>query len=229
MPETCTCGAQLPPDSLFCHKCGKPQREIVAPEDITPVLPAPVAGAAKAFAAAPVAGAPTPIAGAATAFAAPPRFAMPVSFRNPVAVRISLFVGVAAMFFSFLPIVNWLAAGFFAVFFYRRKTHNLLNVGAGLHLGWITGLVMFTMWGVFFMAEGLSGKLNGVFQEQIKNLPSANDPYLQQVAQFMASGPGLLIVLAIGFVFITCVSMAGGALGAKILLRLSLRRIVGRD
>src|SRR5580698_2997765 len=199
MPETCTCGAQLPPDSLFCHKCGRAQRELLTPD--TPAV---------AFSA-PVAITPPP------AFAtAPPRFAMPVSFRNPVAVRISLFVGVAAMFFSFLPIVNFLAAGFFAVFFYRRKTHNLLNVGAGLHLGWITGLVMFTLWGVLLMAEGLSGKLTGVVQEQIKNLPAANDPYLQQMAQFMASGPGLVIVLAIGFVFITSLSMAGGALGGKI-------------
>jgi hypothetical protein len=209
MPETCTCGAQLPPDSLFCHKCGKPQREILAPEGLAPMLSAPATGAATAFAPAPAGGE------AAPAFAAP-RFAMPVSFRNPVALRISLFVGVAAMFFSFLPILNWLAAGFFAVFFYRRKTHNLLNVGAGLQLGWITGLVMSTVWGVIFMAEGLSGKLTGVFQEQIKNLPSANDPSLQQVAQFMATGPGLLIVLAIYFVFITSVSMAGGALGAVV-------------
>ena len=207
MPETCTCGAQLPPDSLFCHKCGKPQREIAEPEILTPLIPAPVTGA------------PAP-----ASVAAPPRFAMPVSFRNPVAVRISLLVGFAAMLFSFLPIVNWLAAGFFAVIFYRRKTHNLLNVGAGLHLGWITGLVMFAMWGVLFMAEGLSGKLNGVFQEQIKNLPSANDPYIQQMAQFMATGPGLVIVLAMGFVFITCLSMAGGALGAKLGAKL-----VGRD
>jgi hypothetical protein len=205
MPETCTCGAQLPPDSLFCHKCGKPQREIAEPEVLKPVILAPVSGP------------PAP------AFATAPRFAMPVSFRNPVAMRISLLVGLVAMFFSFLPIVNWLAAGFFAVFFYRRKTHNLLNVGAGLHLGWITGLVMFTMWGVLLMAEGLSGKLTGVVQEQIKNLPAANDPYLQQVAQFMASGPGLVIVLAIGFVFITALSMAGGALGAL------GSKIVGRD
>jgi hypothetical protein len=201
MPETCTCGAQLPPDSLFCHKCGKPQREIAEPEILTPAIPAPAAAA------------PAP------SFVAAPRFAMPVSFRNPVAVRISLLVGFAAMLFSFLPIVNWLAAGFFAVIFYRRKTHSLLNVGAGLHLGWITGLVMFAMWGVLFMVEGLSGKLAGIFQEQIKNLPSANDPYVQQVAQFMASGPGLVIVLAMGFVFITCLSMAGGALGAKLARR----------
>jgi len=32
MSEFCSCGAQLPPDALFCHKCGKPQRELVAPE-----------------------------------------------------------------------------------------------------------------------------------------------------------------------------------------------------
>ena len=32
MPEFCTCGTKLVPDSLFCHKCGKAQREILAPE-----------------------------------------------------------------------------------------------------------------------------------------------------------------------------------------------------
>ena len=32
MADFCTCGAELPPDALFCHKCGKPQREIVEPE-----------------------------------------------------------------------------------------------------------------------------------------------------------------------------------------------------
>jgi hypothetical protein len=201
MPEMCTCGATLPPDALFCHKCGKPQREIVVPEVVAPADSSPVTVI------------PPP------AFA-PPRFAAPVGFRNPVALRIALFVGAAAMILmSFLPLVNWLAAGFFAVFFYRRKTRNPLNIGAGMHLGWITGVVMFTLWGVFFMAWGLSGKLTAMVQEQIKSVPS-NDPYLQQMAQFMGSGPGLLIVLAVGFVFITCLSMAGGALGAK---------MVGRD
>jgi len=201
MPEFCTCGAQLPPDALFCHKCGKPQRELAAPEVAEPVNAAPVTVIPPAAAAA-------------------PRFAMPVSFRNPVALRIALFVGVGAMFLSsFLPLVNWLAAGFFAVFFYRRKTQNLLNVGAGLHLGWITGLIMFTMWGVFFMALGLSGRLTALFQDQLKNLPTSSDPIYQQMAQFLGSGPGLMVLLAIGFVFITSLSMAGGALGAKLVGR----------
>ena len=50
MLEFCSCGAQLPPDSLFCNKCGKPQRDVVAPEPepesdpaLLPPPPAPVA------------------------------------------------------------------------------------------------------------------------------------------------------------------------------------------
>jgi hypothetical protein len=202
MPETCTCGAQLPPDSLFCHKCGKPQREIIEPEVVVSGIPLPVTVI------------PPPV------FTPPPRFAMPVSIRNPAALQIALFVGAGAMLLSsFLPLVNWLAAGFFAVFFYRRKTRHSINVGAGLHLGWITGLIMFTMWGIFFMALGLSGKLAPIFQEQLKNLPTNNDPYMQQMAQFMGSGAGLMVLLAVGFVFITSLSMAGGALGAKMVGR----------
>ena len=67
MPEFCTCGAQLPPDALFCHKCGKPQRELIAPEFHVPEH--------AEFA-------PPP--------AAPPLSpeALPMNFRNPVALRI---------------------------------------------------------------------------------------------------------------------------------------------
>jgi hypothetical protein len=189
MPEFCTCGAQLPPDALFCHKCGKPQREI-APEIVdTPMAPVPPAAAVTA--------------------------PLPVNFRNPVAVRIALLVAVGAMLFNWIPIVNWLAGGFFAVFFYRRRTRNLLNVGAGVQLGWITGLIMFTLWSLVFSFLGFTGKLTEIFQEQIKSLPY-NDPSLQQMAHFLASPSGMPVVLVTGFVFITCLSMAGGALGAKI-------------
>lgn len=197
MPEFCTCGAQLPPDAVFCHKCGKPQREILEPEIAAPVPVAPV---------------PAPA-------GPPPRPMAAVGFRNPVAVRIALLVGVAAMFCSWLPLLNWLAGGFFAVFFYRRRTRHFLNVGAGVQLGWITGVIMFTMWSIVYSFLGLSGKLAEQLQEQIKALPS-RDPSFLQAAQYLASPAGMLILLVIGFVFITCLSMAGGAIGAK---------IVGRD
>jgi predicted amidophosphoribosyltransferase len=39
MPEFCTCGAELPPDARFCHRCGKPQREEIEPETVAPIPP----------------------------------------------------------------------------------------------------------------------------------------------------------------------------------------------
>jgi hypothetical protein len=199
MPEICTCGAQLPPDALFCHKCGKPQREVlpvevVAPPPVVPAfIPAPPAT----------------------------RYAMPVSFRNPIALRYALFVGIAGGLISdVLPLISWLAAGFFVVFFYRRKTHDRLNVAAGMRLGWLTGLIMFTMWGIVFAWVGLSGGLTKQFEDGMKNLPMYSDPAVRQMAHAMTTGPGLILPLGFGFVIIICLSVAGGALAAN---------FVGRD
>jgi len=75
MPEFCTCGAQLPPDALFCHKCGKPQRELVVPETHIPEH------AEFALPLAPSAVNPE---------------AAPMNFHNRVAVRIALLVAVIA-------------------------------------------------------------------------------------------------------------------------------------
>src|SRR5260370_36269576 len=110
MPEFCSCGAQLPPDALFCHKCGKPQRELVVPETVAPVAPPPLPQVQ-----------PRPV---------PP----PVNFHNGVALRIAILVAAMATLLSlFLPFLTWLAGGFFASFLYRRKT-GPLNVGAGVRL-----------------------------------------------------------------------------------------------
>jgi len=204
MPEFCTCGAQLPPDALFCHKCGKPQRELVVPETVAPVVaPAPLPQLQPR---------PEPL---------------PVNFHNGVAMRIAILVAAMATLLSFLPFLNWLAAGFFAVFFYRRKTGTLLNVGAGVRMGWITGLLMFGLSSIVFAAQqlpaALSGHLDAKFQEQLKNL-AAQDPLSQQMMQFFQTGPGVIVVLLFSlvglFLFTTGLSMAGGALGAK---------MVGRD
>ncbi|SPE33344.1 conserved membrane hypothetical protein [Candidatus Sulfopaludibacter sp. SbA6] len=204
MPEFCTCGAQLPPDALFCHKCGKPQRELVVPETVAPVVaPAPLPQLQPR---------PEPL---------------PVNFHNGVAMRIAILVAAMATLLSFLPFLNWLAAGFFAVFFYRRKTGTLLNVGAGVRMGWITGLLMFGLSSIVFAAQqlpaALSGHLDAKFQEQLKNL-AAQDPLSQQMMQFFQTGPGVIVLLLFSlvalFLFTTGLSMAGGALGAK---------MVGRD
>ncbi|MGP8244654.1 MAG: zinc ribbon domain-containing protein [Bryobacteraceae bacterium] len=206
MPEFCTCGAQLPPDALFCHKCGKPQREIpgVAPaEEVTDRIEIHL---------------PPPVFQAAT----PPR----VDFRNPVAVRIALLLAVGAtVLTAFLPFLNWLAAGFFAVWFYRRKTGARMNVGAGVRLGWITGILTFGLASVVFALEqvpaAINGQLANTIRQQLHNLPIQQDPAVtRQVSELLASSSGivffLVFTLAGLFLMITCLSMAGGALGAKL-------------
>lgn len=201
MPEFCTCGAQLPPDALFCHKCGKAQRELVAVEEnpVPVVIVPPVA---------------------------PRPQALPLNFHNPVAVRIAMLVagGAALLGFTILPVLSWLAAGFFSAQFYRRKTGSLLNVGGGVRIGWITGIIMFVIWTVVWTALALpaaiSGKLVTSFQEQMKNVPWQDPAMVSQMTQMLQTREGIATVVVVFFmmlfVFIICLSMAGGALGAML-------------
>jgi len=205
MPEFCTCGAQLPPDAVFCHKCGKPQRDLVEPEP-----------------------APPPVYLASTPPPPPPVATLPVNFQNRVAVRIALIVAVSATILSLvIPLLNWAAAGFFAVFLYRRRTGTLLNVGAGVQMGLMTGVLMCGLFAIVFTAQqlpaALSGRLGGLIQEQLKNLPSQDPTMVRMMTNFIQSGPGLAAVLIASlfmmFVMIICLSIAGGALGAKMVGR----------
>jgi hypothetical protein len=202
MPDICSCGAQLPADALFCHKCGKPQRLMAAVEpEIAPVAPTP----------------PPPS-------AAPPQ-PLPLNFHNPVAVRIAFVVALVTALLSWLPLLNivmWAGAGFFAVFLYRRRTGSLLTVRAGVQMGWITGVMSFAITIVFFTATilptALSGGVGALFQAQFKNVA---DPNVQEALKMFESGPGLAFLLMLTlfmlFVFICALSIAGGALGAKVI------------
>jgi len=206
MPDFCTCGAQLPPDALFCHKCGKPQRDVIEPEPeienvefVLPVAPP----------------------------AAPPPTAPQINFHNLVAVRIAFVVAPIAFLLSWIPAANlilWIAGGFLAVFFHRRRTGDLLNVRAGVRLGWVTGVIMFAITTVIFtltvVPVAANGGIANLFRQQLKN-PS--DPNVQEALRMLESAPGmvtvLLVMLFMLFVFITLLSMAGGALGAKFVSR----------
>jgi hypothetical protein len=199
MTEHCTCGARLVEDAVFCHKCGKPLREIAAEEPELPPQAAPP---------------PQP--------AAPPT--PPPSFQNPVAVRVSLLMALIATLLSWIPILNimlWGAAGFFAVVLYTRRTGTLLNVRAGVSLGWITGVMTFAFTAVMFTAtvipKASSGAIAAMFREQFKN---TSDPNVQEALRMLDTSGGLaailLATLVMLFIFITLLSMAGGALGAKL-------------
>jgi hypothetical protein len=199
MPEYCTCGAQLPPDALFCHKCGKPQREILTveaqPSEAVETVPPPLSGL---------------------------RDALPLNFRNAAAVRIGLIVAAGAtVAFFILPFLNWAVGGFLAVFLYRRRTGLLLNLGAGMRMGWITGVMAFVLYIIPFAIE--IPQMNTVMAERLRNMTGQDPQLMQQMIQFFQSGPGLASVVTVSliamFLIITFLSMAGGALGAKIVGR----------
>jgi len=199
MPEFCSCGTQLAPDSLFCHKCGKPQRDLVVPE---------------------------PVIQAERPQFLPPRDvlrdALPMNFRNAAAVRIALVVAAAStLIFFFLPFLNWVFGGFFAVFLYRRRTGSLLNLHAGMRMGWITGVLAFALYIVPFAMQ--LPRMSTLMQERLRSMRPQDPALIEQMIGFFQSSTGMAIVvgftLAAMFLIITFLSMAGGALGAKVVGR----------
>lgn len=202
MPDFCTCGAQLPPDARFCHKCGKPQREEVLIEE--PEAPPPE---------------PQPLA------TTPPAFA-PIDFRNGMAVRVGFLTAMLASLLNAMLVYAcplWLvSAGFVCVYVYQRRTGQSLTVGNGARMGWITGLFSFVIFTVLFTLSFVAQVRSG---ELLKNLGDV--PFLQGSAEQLRelfSNPvylafNVLLSLAILFVVFTSLSIAGGALGAKLLGR----------
>jgi hypothetical protein len=200
MPESCTCGAQLAPDSLFCHKCGKPQREIAAEEPEAPVE-VPV----------------VPVAAQPVAASEAVRVEAPVNFQNQMALKVALLMAVLATpLASVLPFLNFLAGGFFAVLMYRRRTGQLLNLESGVRLGWITGLLMFVIMVVILaLSVGVIAAAGGVaaLPAEMRN---TLDPRAREMLKMLQSAPQMAQLLVMLFVFTTLLSMAGGALGVKL-------------
>jgi len=205
MPEFCSCGAELPPDARFCHKCGKPQRPELVPE-------------------------PEPAPAKEPVREAPPRPAA-LNFHNPAAVRVGLSMASLSALLSWVPFLNlafvvwWLAAGFFSVYLYRRRTGQLLSVRGGLRLGWITGILTFAIMTVLFTVSIVpvavsKGGLGTLLQQQLRASMPAGDPNVQEALRMFQSPAGLatilLFMLFTFFVLITLFCTVGGALGAKI-------------
>ena len=209
MPDFCSCGAQLPEDARFCHKCGKPQREEIAveqPPAYRPAIAIPPPPTLDAWPGAP-------------------------SFHHPVAVRVGLFVASIATFLCLaLPpgFVIWLpSAGFVSVYLFSRRTGQSLSVRNGARMGWIAGILSFLIITVLFtiIAVGLAnrpGGLPGFFREQA-TLKSANSQDLEKAIE-MLSNPAdqamvYLFILFSTFMVISVFCTAGGAIGAKVLAR----------
>lgn len=203
MPDFCTCGAELPPDARFCHKCGKPQREEPAAEPSWETT--------------------RPEREPRPAQAAPA-----INFRNRDAVRAGFLAALIAVLLNLLPYLIlgcpiWLlAAGFWCVHLYNRRTGQSLSVRSGARIGWITGVFSFAIFTVFFTLSFIYAATSGtlVDRSQLSQLPFPQES-LDQVIAFMQSPVGLAVnlffSLVVLFVTFTLFAAAGGALGAKLL------------
>jgi hypothetical protein len=207
VPDICSCGAPLPEDARFCHKCGKPQRDEDIPVE-APVLATPPPAIVPA--AAPLrAGRPDPT----------------IGFRNPLAVRIALLASMIGFVLFFvigqvsqvLSLMAMLGAGTFAVYLYRRRTGLPVSVLGGIHIGWITGVFTFitVMILVTIMAVALTdNNFATVFQSQLG--ARSNQEMAKQVLNAFRSAKGLADILVSFFVACAIMPTVGGALGALI-------------
>jgi len=210
VPEFCTCGAQLPPDARFCHKCGKPQREEMVAEEVA-LPPAPVV--------------PDPV---------KPPAPGEINFRNSAAVRVAfLAAGIASLLISLpMPVYltavwmfAWLfSAGFVAVFLYRRRTGAAVGLRGGARMGWITGVFCFVIATVFFTISVISIASKGGLVEFYRQQLSVKGAPEESVRQFFAvlespSGLATVMILSIFLLFIlfTLLPTLGGMLGSKVL------------
>lgn len=208
MQERCTCGALLPEDARFCHKCGRPLFE----EDRERLeslerAPGPIQGRIEPPTISP------PNAGTVSA----------ISFRNSQAVITTLLVAAGAMIG--FPLIALLApalfpfflcgVGFVAVRIYRARSLEVLTAGAGARLGWMTGLwlflvvaVLLTVCSIFVASpEGWEQMRSAWSQvpQAAKLLHLSQHEFLMQ----------MLVTLPFSFFMLTLLPGLGGLLGAK--------------
>jgi zinc-ribbon domain len=207
VPEFCTCGAQLPPDARFCHKCGRPLYDYMpAVEEPEPIPQAPALSTLQ-----------------------PVRLPADIGFHNGLAVRIGFIAAIGAVMVSLFPIplpfvrlpLAFVLAGFLAVFLYSRRTGQTLSIRSGARMGWITGIFSFTLVTILFTVIMVAVSSQGGLVQQLRSQFPANDAradMIQQVFNSPAMIAGLVVLyLMLFFVVFTALPIIGGALGAKVL------------
>jgi len=209
VPEFCTCGAQLPPDARFCHKCGKPQYDYMPAIEEAEEAPTPQPTALPEL--------------------QPVRFPADIGFHNGLAVRIGFIAAMGAVMISLFPIplpfvrlpLAFLLAGFLAVFLYSRRTGQTLSIRSGARMGWITGIFSFTLVTILFTVIMVAVSSQGGLVQQLRSQLPANDARADMIQQAFSS-PAMIagvvvLYLILFFVVFTALPIIGGALGAKVL------------
>jgi hypothetical protein len=196
----CNCGALLPEDARFCHKCGKPQYE----EDIVRLSAADSAPAPL----------PPPLQLASARLSR-------IGFRNPRAVGITLTV--AALSLVALSVVAQIgvpplgllilcAAGFAAARLYRNRTAEPLTPIGGATLGAMTYLWLFVVAaiGTIFTLSTQDGR--NMLKAAMPQAPEL-DKILNDPSQFMVV---MVAALVLSFFIGTLAAAFGGMLAARL-------------
>ncbi|MEJ5368035.1 MAG: hypothetical protein WHT08_06940 [Bryobacteraceae bacterium] len=200
-------------DALFCHRCGRPVRELTPAVEEEQPEAAPEAG---------------PLAGPETA--APVREAP--AFQNQAAIRVGFLAAVLVQLASILSAMAGasillplllLGGGFYAAVLYMRRTGAPLTVIEGARVGWITGIFTFVIATVFFTAGmavlSASGDLAKAYEESLSrmNLPEESVERFRQMLEDPRMFAFTLIAgLVFQFLFLTIFCSLGGALGARL-------------
>ncbi|MCC6589442.1 MAG: zinc ribbon domain-containing protein [Bryobacterales bacterium] len=210
MTGFCTCGTRLVEDALFCHRCGRPTRDLSA-RDEPAVETAPVE-------AAPAGPKPPPLPAVHE-----------INFHNRMAVKTAMLMAMMVSMMLFMPfggIVRTLAsflvlpaAGFGAVYLYHRRTGAFLSVGSGARMGWLTGLFIFLI-ALVMLSLMIIALTNDEIRESVRQQVYAAGAEIN-FDEFVANlqSPQLFGALFVLFLFFTALPMIGGALGAKVLER----------
>ncbi|HUS07428.1 MAG TPA: zinc ribbon domain-containing protein [Bryobacteraceae bacterium] len=209
MTDRCTCGATLPEDARFCHKCGRP---LFADSEVD-LSPALETGEV----------APPP---------PPPTEKPKINFHNSVAVRVALMAGGLTSLLISLPLPGYpglvwklfilLAGGFFSVFLYKRRTGESLSVRSGARMGWITGIFFSVITLVVIAVDALAPSTEPGLADNFRKAMEANSSaQAEQVRQMLQDPVGIAMMLIFGLMFVfalqTAITVAGGAIGAKVL------------
>ncbi len=208
MQPRCTCGALLPEDARFCHKCGKPQYE----EDIARLSAQEV---------------PPPVAAVFPRQAVRVSPPSTISFRNLRAVGTTLVVAAVSLVAlgiagevgaSPLLLVILCAAGFVAARFYHRRTDERLTPLAGAKLGAMTCLWLFLVVAIGAVVNFSSADGREKFRSAILSAP--NLPNVPEFTKLLDNPTEVTLLILVSFAFLFLIGTIAAALGGMLAVRL---------
>jgi hypothetical protein len=210
--EICTCGARLVPDALFCHRCGRPLRPLIAEEE--PVEQEEATPAEQ----------PEP----ERVVIAPPIIAPEtnIDFRNRAVIKSCLLAACFSLVFGVLvspigsgvlfPFVLF-GGGWIASYLYCRSSSQPINARNGAALGWIAGLFTFLILLVLITLLFMSLAGNPEFVQLLRDSSGkygARAEDMNQLLELPKHPDRLALGIGLNFVQLTVFSSLGGLLHA---------------